>query len=90
MLSKFNLLMMQLYKSKFKSKSFILMTCLYVLLMSVAIFWSDIKALFTGEDEAQQIAIVNETSAELSGIFVSNGDIAFIQDEQDVAALEKG
>ncbi len=89
MLSKFNLLMMQLYKSKFKSKSFILMTCLYVLLMSVAIFWSDIKALFTGEDEAQQIAIVNETSAELSGIFVSNGDIAFIQDEQDVAALEK-
>ncbi|KOY80715.1 sodium ABC transporter permease [Lysinibacillus macroides] len=88
-MSKFNLLMMQLYKSKFKSKSFILMTCLYVLLMSVAIFWSDIKALFTGEDEAQQIAIVNETSAELSGIFVSNGDIAFIQDEQDVAALEK-
>ncbi|MEK5231671.1 ABC transporter permease [Lysinibacillus sp. FSL K6-0232] len=81
--------MMQLYKSKFKSKSFILMTCLYVVLMSVAIFWSDIKALFTGDDEAQQIAIVNDTSADLSGIFVSNGDMAFTQDEQDVAALEE-
>ena len=65
------------------------MTCLYVLLMSVAIFWSDIKALFTGDDEAQQIAIVNETSADLSGIFVSNGDMAFMQNEQDMAALEK-
>lgn len=65
------------------------MTCLYVVLMSVAIFWSDIKALFTGDDEAQQIAIVNDTSADLSGIFVSNGDMAFTQDEQDVAALEE-
>ncbi|KPN94856.1 sodium ABC transporter permease [Lysinibacillus sp. ZYM-1] len=88
-MSKFNLLMKQLYKSKIKSKSFILMTCLYVLVMSVAVFWSEIKELFTGDDEAQQIAIVNETSADLSGIFVSNGDMAFIQDEKDKSALEK-
>ena len=87
MLSKFSLLMKQLYKSKIKS--FILMTCLYVLVMSVAVFWSEIKELFTGDDEAQQIAIINETSADLSGIFVSNGDMAFIQDEQDVSKLEK-
>lgn len=65
------------------------MTCLYVVVMSVAVFWSDIKELFTGDDEAQQIAIVNETSADLSGIFVSNGDMAFIQDEKDVSVLEK-
>ncbi len=65
------------------------MTCLYVLVMSVAVFWSEIKELFTGDDEAQQIAIINETSADLSGIFVSNGDMAFIQDEQDVSKLEK-
>ncbi|HBT71583.1 MAG TPA: sodium ABC transporter permease [Lysinibacillus sp.] len=89
MLSKFSLLMKQLYKSKIKSKSFILMTCLYVLVMSVAVFWSEIKELFTGDDEAQQIAIINETSADLSGIFISNGDMAFIQDEQDVSKLEK-
>ncbi|SCY19896.1 ABC-2 type transport system permease protein [Lysinibacillus sp. TC-37] len=88
-MSKFSLLMKQLYKSKIKSKSFILMTCLYVLVMSVAVFWSEIKELFTGDDEAQQIAIINETSADLSGIFVSNGDMAFIQNEQDVSKLEK-
>ncbi|AJK88345.1 sodium ABC transporter permease [Lysinibacillus sp. A1] len=88
-MSKFNLLMKQLYKSKIKSKSFILMTCLYVLVMSVAVFWSEIKELFTGDDEAQQIAIINETSADLSGIFVSNGDMAFIQDEKDRSTLEK-
>ncbi|MGC7928539.1 ABC transporter permease [Lysinibacillus sp. VIII_CA] len=81
--------MKQLYKSKIKSKSFILMTCLYVLVMSVAVFWSEIKELFTGDDEAQQIAIINDTSADLSGIFVSNGDMAFIQDEKDIPALEK-
>lgn len=89
MLSKFSLLMKQLYKAKIKSKSFILMTSLYVIVMSVAVFWSEIKELFTGDDAAQQIAIINETSADLSGIFVSNGDMNFIQDEQDVSALEK-
>ncbi|QPQ37569.1 ABC transporter permease [Lysinibacillus sp. JNUCC-52] len=81
--------MKQLYKSKLKSKSFILMTLLYVLAMSVAIFWSDIKELFTGNDEAQQIAIVNDTSADLNGIFVSNSDMAFIQDETNIEKLEQ-
>ncbi|WP_337981537.1 ABC transporter permease [Lysinibacillus sp. JNUCC-52] len=88
-MSKFSLLMKQLYKSKLKSKSFILMTLLYVLAMSVAIFWSDIKELFTGNDEAQQIAIVNDTSADLNGIFVSNSDMAFIQDETNIEKLEQ-
>ncbi|WP_235616211.1 ABC transporter permease [Lysinibacillus parviboronicapiens] len=75
--------------SKLKSKSFILMTLIYVAGMSVAIFWSDIKELFTGNDEAQQIAIVNETSADLSGIFISNADMAFIQDETNLQVLEQ-
>ncbi len=65
------------------------MTLLYVLAMSVAIFWSDIKELFTGNDEAQQIAIVNDTTADLSGIFVSNSDMAFIQDETNIEKLEQ-
>ncbi|MGE7090373.1 ABC transporter permease [Lysinibacillus sp. NPDC048646] len=89
MLSKFNLLMKQLYMSKLKSKSFILMTLLYVVGMSVAIFWSDIKELFTGNDEAQQIAIINDTTADLSGIFVSNADMEFIQDETNLTKLEQ-
>ncbi|MFJ6210838.1 ABC transporter permease [Lysinibacillus sp. NPDC092081] len=88
-LSKFNLLVKQLYKSKLKSRSFVVMTCIYILGMSVAIFWSDIKELFTGSDHAQQIAIVNETTADLSGLFVSNGDMKFIQNESNIPALEK-
>ncbi|MGA3677089.1 ABC transporter permease [Lysinibacillus agricola] len=88
-MSKFNLLMTQLYKSKIKSKSFVIMTLLYVAIMSVAVFWSDIKELFTGDEEAQKIAIVNETSADFSEIFVSNGDMAFIQDETDSKVLEQ-
>lgn len=88
-LSKFNLLMKQLYMTKLKSKSFILMTLLYVVGMSVAIFWSDIKELFTGNDEAQQIAIINDTSADLSDIFVSNGEMEFIQNETNLTVLQQ-
>ncbi|MFJ8512242.1 ABC transporter permease [Lysinibacillus xylanilyticus] len=88
-LSKFNLLVKQLYKSKLKSRSFVVMTCIYLLVMSVAVFWSDIKELFTGDDHNQQIAIVNETTADLSGLFVSDGDMKFIQNESNISALEK-
>ncbi|MCY9546429.1 ABC transporter permease [Lysinibacillus xylanilyticus] len=88
-MSKFNLLVKQLYKSKLKSRSFVVMTCIYILGMSVAVFWSDIKDLFTGDDHTQQIAIVNETTADLSGLFVSNGDMKFIQNESNVSTLEK-
>lgn len=65
------------------------MTCIYLLVMSVAVFWSDIKELFTGDDHTQQIAIVNETTADLSGLFVSDGDMKFIQNESNISALEK-
>ncbi|MFC9541147.1 ABC transporter permease [Lysinibacillus sp. NPDC056959] len=88
-MSKFNLLMKQLYTSKIKSKSFVVMTVIYILGMSVAVFWSDIKELFTGDDQAQQIAIVNETTADLSSLFVSNGDMEFIQNESNISKLEK-
>ncbi|KMY32817.1 sodium ABC transporter permease [Lysinibacillus xylanilyticus] len=88
-MSKFNLLVKQLYKSKLKSRSFVVMTCIYLLVMSVAVFWSDIKELFTGDDHTQQIAIVNETTADLSGLFVSDGDMKFIQNESNISALEK-
>ncbi|SKB42865.1 ABC-2 type transport system permease protein [Lysinibacillus sp. AC-3] len=88
-MSKFNLLMKQLYTSKIKSKSFVVMTVIYILGMSVAVFWSDIKELFTGDDQAQQIAIVNETTADLSGLFVSNSDMEFIQNKSNISELEK-
>ncbi|MFJ7732483.1 ABC transporter permease [Lysinibacillus sp. NPDC097231] len=88
-MSKFNLLVKQLYKSKLKSKSFIVMTCIYIIGMSVAVFWSDIKELFMGNDDAKQIAIVNETTADLSSLFISNGDMVFIQNETNLSELEK-
>lgn len=65
------------------------MTVIYILGMSVAVFWSDIKGLFTGDDQTQQIAIVNETTADLSGLFVSNSDMEFIQNESNISELEK-
>lgn len=88
-LLKFNLLLKQLYTSKLKSKTFILTTLLYIAVMSVAVFWSDIKELFTGDEEAQQIAIINNTTADLSGIFVSTSTTEYILDETDVSKLEQ-
>ncbi|GLC86876.1 ABC transporter permease [Lysinibacillus piscis] len=88
-MSKFSLLMKQLYKSKIKSKSFVLMTALYILVLSVAVFWSDIKELLMGDDKVQQIAIINDTTADLSSLFVASGNMEFVQDETDVKVLEK-
>lgn len=76
MMSKLSILVKQLYKEKVKGKSFILMTLLYIAVITVVMFWSDIKALFVNE-EALQIALVNETPVELKPIFASNDDITF-------------
>lgn len=76
MMSKLSILVKQLYKEKVKGKSFILMTLLYIAVITVVMFWSDIKALFVNE-EALQIALVNETPVELEPIFASNDDITF-------------
>ncbi|MFC7686913.1 ABC transporter permease [Ureibacillus sp. GCM10028918] len=76
MLNKLWILIKQLYKQKVRAKSFILMTLLYVAIIAVIMFWSEIKGIFVNE-EALEIALVNETSIELDPIFVSNEDIAF-------------
>lgn len=76
MMSKLSILVKQLYKEKVKGKSFILMTLLYIAVITVVMFWSDIKALFVNE-EALQIALVNETPVELEPIFASDDDITF-------------
>jgi len=76
MVNKLGLLIKQLYKQKVRAKSFILMTLLYVVVMAVITFWSDIKAIFVN-DEALEVALINETAVELEPIFVTNEDIAF-------------
>lgn len=76
MLNKLWLLVKQLYKQKASSKSFILMTLLYIAIISVITFWPEIKAIFVN-DEALEIALVNETPVNLEPIFTSNEDITF-------------
>ena len=76
MVNKLGILIKQLYKQKVRAKSFILMTLLYVAVIGVIMFWSDIKAIFVNE-EALDIALINETSVDLEPIFVTNEDIAF-------------
>ncbi|QCR32631.1 sodium ABC transporter permease [Lysinibacillus sp. SGAir0095] len=75
-MSKLGILIKQLYKQKVRAKSFILMTLLYVAVIAVVVFWSDIKAIFVDE-EALKVALINETPVELEPIFISNEDIAF-------------
>ena len=87
-MSKFWLLVKQLYKQKVKAKSFIFSIVLYIAVISGVMFWSDIKEAFF-QDEAMQIALVNETNAELEGLFESTSDIEFTFPNEDIAELEK-
>lgn len=75
-MSKFWLLVKQLYTEKIKAKSFIVMLAIYVGVISIVMFWSDIKAAFF-ESEALEIAVVNETDADINALFQSNNDLAF-------------
>lgn len=52
------------------------MTLLYVAVITVVMFWSDIKAIFVDE-EALKVALLNETPVELEPIFITNEEIAF-------------
>ncbi|PYF07350.1 ABC-2 type transport system permease protein [Ureibacillus chungkukjangi] len=75
-MSKLGILIKQLYKQKVRAKSFMLMTLLYVAIIGVIMFWSDIKGIFVNE-EALEVALINETPVELESIFLTNEDIAF-------------
>jgi len=78
-MSKYMLLVKQLYKQKVKAKSFILMTAVYLIVIAGIMFWSDIKALFS-DNEADQIAILNETGIDLTNAFISTEDTEWIFD----------
>lgn len=75
-MNKLWILIKQLYKQKVRAKSFILMTLLYIVVIAVITFWSDIKAIFINEEKLE-VALINETSVSLEPIFVSNEEIAF-------------
>lgn len=87
-MSKFWLLVKQLYIQKVKAKSFIISIFLYIAVISGVMFWSDIKeALF--EDEALQIALINETDANIEALFESNNDLQFTFPSAEIAEVEQ-
>ena len=87
MMSKYMLLVKQLYNQKVKAKSFILMTAVYLIVIAGIMFWSDIKVLFS-DNEADQIIIVNETGIDLTNAFISTEDTEWIFDA-DPAKMEE-
>ncbi|WP_144510729.1 ABC transporter permease [Bacillus sp. FJAT-22090] len=87
-MSKFWLLVNQLYKQKVKAKSFIFSIILYVAVISGVMFWSDIKDAFF-QDEPLQIAIINETDAEIEEIFETTSDIEFSFPSAEKTEIEK-
>ena len=76
-MSKFSILIKQLYTQKIKSKAFIIMTALYVIVIAGFLFWDDIKGLFS-DDQLNQVALINETNVDLSSTFISTEDLKWV------------
>lgn len=88
-MSKFSVLLKQLYKQKLRSKAFIITTVIYLLAIFIVAFWSDIKGLFDSKDEqAEQIALIVNTDIDVSNYFHSDEDTEFNVVES-VKAIEK-
>jgi ABC-2 type transport system permease protein len=85
-MSKFMILLKQLYKQKLKSKAFLLSTGFYLLLIGGVVFWSDIKALFTDEDSpADIVAIHNQTGADVTEYFTDSKGMVF----EEIDSMDK-
>ncbi|GEK33347.1 ABC transporter permease [Kurthia sibirica] len=76
-MSKLKLLVFQLYKQKVTSKSFILMTLLYLIIIAGIVNWSSIKEVFTSEDAQVKIALIDKTGTELASQFPSDKQLKF-------------
>ncbi|WP_391118094.1 ABC transporter permease [Psychrobacillus sp. L3] len=87
-MSKFWLLVKQLYTQKIKAKPFIISIILYIGVISVAMFWSNIKEAFF-QDEPLKIALLNETNADIEDLFKSSSDIEFSFPSEGIAEVEK-
>lgn len=81
------LLIKQNYLQKVKAKSFILMTLLYMAVILVAVNWTSIKDVFSGDDQVK-VALVDETK-QLGATFPEKGDVEFEATSEDRKALEK-
>ena len=93
-MSKFNILLKQLYKQKIKSKTFILSTAFYLLIIVGVMFWSDIKELFNSEDSpADIVALYDVTGSDVTQHFYDSSDLTYEtipQMETIETSLEEG
>lgn len=87
-MSKFWILVKQLYKQKIKAKSFIFSILLYLVVISCVMFWSDIKeALFS--EEPLKVAVLNDTDADFKALFTSSADVEFSFPKENESKVEK-
>ena len=76
---------------KIRSKFFIIITSIYIIALTILMFWSDIKELlFSNEDDT--IAIINETDANIEQLLQTNDSFAweFVNRDGVEEKLEKG
>ncbi|ATP40577.1 sodium ABC transporter permease [Solibacillus sp. R5-41] len=70
-MSKFSVLVKQLYKQKVRTLTFRLMTLLYLGLICAFIFWPEIKGLLFSDD-AEIVGVVNETNFDVAPFLQGN------------------
>lgn len=75
-LSKFMVLVKQLYKQKVTAKSFILTTLLYLVVLAGIMYWSEIRDLIFSGD-ADTIAVVNETNFDVTEVLQNTDDYEY-------------
>ncbi|MEK4229363.1 ABC transporter permease [Solibacillus sp. FSL H8-0538] len=92
-MSKFMILVKQLYKQKIRSKPFLLMLGLYIVIISAIVFWSDIKEVFVNSEQTE-IALINKTDYDMQSVFVSGDETKWVfleaADEELDQKLEDG
>ena len=87
-MSKYRLLVKQLYKEKVKAPSFIWAIVLYVVIIAAVMFWQDIKEAIFGND-AIEVVIVNETEMDVKPLFESNKDVKYTFSDESQESVEK-
>ncbi|HWL25900.1 MAG TPA: ABC transporter permease [Ureibacillus sp.] len=85
-MSKLWILTKQVYKQKIRSKSFISLSLLYVVVVAAAIYWNDIANLILKE-EPLDVTLVNQTDVDIKSIFTTNDDITFSYSDQSINEL---
>lgn len=85
-MNKLFILIQQVFLQKIRSKSFILLTLLYIVVISCIVFWSEIRSLFASEDYVK-VAVWNDTNLAIDEIFTSTNDIEFILSSENKEEL---